>query len=64
MDEEDLDPREAARMRRRDHDAGAEDRELMRPGQGKVFKQILDRQRRESREAGARDRAREPRQRR
>ena len=41
---EDLDPREAARIRRRDHDAGAEDRDLMRPGMGKVFKQILDRQ--------------------
>jgi hypothetical protein len=39
---EDLDPREAARIRRRDHDAGAEDRDLMRPGMGKVFKQITD----------------------
>jgi hypothetical protein len=37
-----LDPREAARMRRRDHDAGAERRALMRPGMGKVFKQITD----------------------
>ena len=35
-----LDPREAARMRRRDHDAAAHDRDLMRPGMGKVFKQI------------------------
>jgi len=51
MDTEDLDPREVARTRRRDHDAGSEDRELMRPGMGKVFKQILDRQRRESRDA-------------
>jgi hypothetical protein len=42
-----LDPREAARMRRRDHDAGAERRALMRPGTGKVFKQILDRQARD-----------------
>jgi hypothetical protein len=41
-DEEDLDPREAARVRRRDHDAGAERRELLRPGMGKVFKQITD----------------------
>jgi hypothetical protein len=41
MDEE-LDPREAARARRRDGDADAERRELMRPGMGKVFKQITD----------------------
>ncbi len=41
-DDQDLDPREAARVRRRDHDAGAERRELMRPGMGKVFKQITD----------------------
>lgn len=39
---EPLDPREAARDRRRDRDAGAEHRELMRPGMGKVFKQITD----------------------
>ena len=43
MDDE-LDPREAARARRRDHDAAAEQRELMRPGMGKVFKQIQDAQ--------------------
>jgi len=43
MDEE-LDPREVARDRRRDHDAEAARRALMRPGMGKVFKQILDRQ--------------------
>jgi hypothetical protein len=43
MDEE-LDPREIARDRRRDHDAEAARRALMRPGMGKVFKQILDRQ--------------------
>jgi len=41
--DEDLDPREAERVRRRDHDADAARRELMRPGMGKVFKQILDR---------------------
>ena len=41
-DDLDLDPREAARARRRDHDAEAERRELMRPGMGKVFKQITD----------------------
>jgi hypothetical protein len=38
----DLDAREAARARRRDRDAKAEDRDLMRPGMGKVFKQITD----------------------
>jgi hypothetical protein len=38
----DLDPREAARARRRDHAAEAERRDLMRPGMGKVFKQITD----------------------
>ena len=37
-----LDPREAARARRRDHDLEAERRDLMRPGMGKVFKQITD----------------------
>jgi hypothetical protein len=41
-DEEDLDPREAARARRRDHDADAERRDLLRPGMGKVWKQITD----------------------
>ena len=46
--DDDLDPREEARVRRRDHDAGAERRDLMRSGMGKVFKQILDRQAREA----------------
>ena len=41
-DLDDIDPREAARLRRRDHDIEAERRELMRPGMGKVFKQITD----------------------
>jgi hypothetical protein len=40
--DEPLDPREAARVRRRDRDAAAERRALMRPGMGKVFKQITD----------------------
>jgi hypothetical protein len=35
--DDELDAREAARIRRRDHDAAAEQRELMRPGMGKVF---------------------------
>ena len=39
-----IDPREAARIRRRDRDAAAEARDLMRPGMGKVFKQIQDAQ--------------------
>jgi len=39
---DDLDPREADRIRRRDHDLEAERRELMKPGMGKVFKQIQD----------------------
>jgi hypothetical protein len=43
-DVRDLDPREAARIRRRDRDADAEARDLMRPGMGKVFKQIQDAQ--------------------
>ena len=41
MDDE-LDPREVARDRRRDHDAEAARRALMKPGMGKVFKQITD----------------------
>ena len=41
-DDLDLDAREAARVRRRDHDADAERRDLVRPGMGKVFKQITD----------------------
>jgi hypothetical protein len=40
----DLNAREAARIRRRDRDAAAAARDLMRPGMGKVFKQILDAQ--------------------
>jgi hypothetical protein len=49
--DEDVDPREAARNRRRDRDAEAEGRELLRPGMGKVFKQIQDAQRRAADEA-------------
>ncbi len=41
---DDLDPSEAARIRRRDRDAAAAARELLRPGMGKVFKQIQDAQ--------------------
>ena len=49
--EPDLDPRERARARRRDRDADAEARDLMRPGMGKVFKQIQDAQARAAKEA-------------
>lgn len=35
---------EAARMQRRDRDADARARDLLRPGMGKVFKQIQDAQ--------------------
>jgi hypothetical protein len=41
-DLEPIDSREAERIRRRDHEAAADNRELMRPGMGKVFKQIQD----------------------
>lgn len=42
--QDELDAREAARVRRRNRDAEAAARDLMRPGMGKVFKQILDKQ--------------------
>lgn len=41
---EELDSREAERVRRRDRELAAEHRELMCPGMGKVFKQIGDAQ--------------------
>jgi hypothetical protein len=41
-DLDDLDAREEARVRRRDREIAAERDELMRPGMGKVFKQITD----------------------
>jgi hypothetical protein len=41
---DDLDPREVERVRRRDREAEAEQRALLRPGMGKVFKQIQDAQ--------------------
>jgi hypothetical protein len=41
---DDLDPREAERVRRRDRELRAAERELLRPGMGKVFKQIQDAQ--------------------
>ena len=47
---DELEPKEADRIRRRDRDADAEQRALLRPGMGKVFKQILDRQARAAKE--------------
>ena len=52
--DDELDARESARVRRRDHDAEAARRDLMRPGMGKVFKQILDRQARDADEPAPR----------
>ncbi|HXG27125.1 MAG TPA: hypothetical protein VNL94_09805 [Candidatus Binatia bacterium] len=48
--DDDLDPREQARVRRRDRDTDAQARDLMRPGMGKVFKQIQDAQARAAKE--------------
>lgn len=52
--EDELPAAERARMRRRDHDAGAHERELMNDGSAKWFKQALDRQARTAREGRAR----------
>jgi hypothetical protein len=41
---DELDPREAERLRRRDRELRAAERALMKPGMGKVFKQIQDAQ--------------------
>ncbi len=54
---DELDPREAERARRRDREAAAEQRALMRPGMGKVFKQIQDAQAKAAREPVKRRRA-------
>lgn len=60
--DDNLDPRERERVRRRDREASAEDRDLLRPGMGKVFKQIQDAQRRAAKQVdeprGRRGRAR------
>ncbi len=44
MADDSIDPREAERIRRRNRDLAAEERALMNPGMGKVFKQIQDAQ--------------------
>ena len=56
---DDLDPREAERLRRRDREAEAQQRDLMRPGMGKVFKQIQDAQAKAARQASKRQRTRQ-----
>jgi hypothetical protein len=50
-DELDLPPAEAERDRRRDHDLRAAEREGMRTGLAKQFKQVLDAQAKRAREA-------------
>jgi hypothetical protein len=55
-DDESLDPREQERLRRRDREAQAAQRDLLRPGMGKVFKQILDAQAKAAKEAPKRRR--------
>jgi hypothetical protein len=50
----DVDARETARIQRRDRDADAEARALLRPGMGKVFKQIQDAQVKAAREPSKR----------
>ncbi|HET9458203.1 MAG TPA: hypothetical protein VFO78_12725 [Candidatus Limnocylindrales bacterium] len=57
---DDLDAREAERIRRRDREAAAERRALMRPGMGKVFKQILDAQAKAAEEPPKRRRRKRP----
>jgi hypothetical protein len=53
---EELDPKEIARAKRRDRDLEAQRRALLRPGMGKVFKQILDTQAKAAKEASKRKR--------
>ena len=53
-DRDDLPPTEAARARRRDHDATAGARGGMRTGLAKQFKQVLDAQVRRARGTGPR----------
>jgi hypothetical protein len=52
---DDLPPAEAARARRRDHDAAAAERSGMRTGLAKQFKQVLDAQAKRGRAAGGGD---------
>ena len=52
VDKDDLTPSEAARDRRRDHDADARARAGMKTGLAKQFKQVLDTQVKRGKEAG------------
>lgn len=49
--DDDLSSAEAARLRRRERERTAKERELMRTGQAKAFKQILDAQAKRAAEA-------------
>jgi hypothetical protein len=51
---DELDPKEVARVKRRDRDLAAQRRALLRPGMGKVFKQILDTQAKAAKDASKR----------
>ncbi|MES2208854.1 MAG: hypothetical protein V4515_01545 [Chloroflexota bacterium] len=57
---DEIDPREAERIRRRDHDLEAERRALMNAGMGKVFKQIQDAQAKAAETPPRRRRRRKP----
>jgi len=57
---DDLPPTEAARARRRDHDAAAAARAGMRTGLAKQFKQVLDAQAKRARDADEQDAAPRP----
>ena len=57
-DDDSLDPRERERLRRRDREAKAAERALLKPGMGKVFKQIQDAQAKAAKETKERRRRR------
>jgi hypothetical protein len=56
--DDDFSAAEAARMRRRDRDVDAQARDLLRPGMGKVFKQIQDAQAKSAKQPPKRRRGR------
>jgi hypothetical protein len=60
MSDDEISPREADRIRRRNRDAEAQARAPMRTGLGKVFKQILDVQAKKAAEAGSPKEAAKP----
>jgi len=57
-DAREMTPAEVARIERRDRDAEAQARDLLRPGMGKVFKQIQDAQAKAAKEPPKRGPAR------